>query len=397
MKIETQRRIDRWIGIPLCRLLSLALRLFPRREPPAPRHILVILLSEMGSLVLTQPMFAMLREQHPGATLHVLLFGRNREVLELLGCVPAENMITVRDTSFGVLVRDSLRAVFALRRAGIDTAIDCELFSRISSVFSALSGAAIRSGFHPHTQEGLYRGSFINRPVLYNPHRHIALQFLTLAEAVTATGRPLVKTTHTLPVELPQLARDEVRIAALKDSLARDFPGVTLAPLVLVYPSGGMLRIRAWPEAAYATLCRELCQRGFTVGITGLPGDRPLAQRILAGCPPERRLDLAGYTRTLPDLIALFHLARLLVTNDGGPGHFASVTPLPAIVLFGPETPVLYRPLSPRTVVMFSGLACSPCLTAYNHRNSPCDGNNVCLKQITPGQVLAKATEILGR
>jgi len=34
-------------------------------------------------------------------------------------------------------------------------------------------------------------------------------------------------------------------------------------------------------------------------------------------------------------------------------------------------------------------------LTAYNHRNSPCDGNNQCLKLITPQQVLAKAHALL--
>jgi hypothetical protein len=40
-------------------------------------------------------------------------------------------------------------------------------------------------------------------------------------------------------------------------------------------------------------------------------------------------------------------------------------------------------------------LACSPCLTAYNHRSSPCDGDNQCLKQITPAQVIGKARQML--
>jgi len=40
-------------------------------------------------------------------------------------------------------------------------------------------------------------------------------------------------------------------------------------------------------------------------------------------------------------------------------------------------------------------VSCSPCLTAYNHRNSPCDGDNQCLQQIAPEQVLAKAREML--
>jgi len=46
-------------------------------------------------------------------------------------------------------------------------------------------------------------------------------------------------------------------------------------------------------------------------------------------------------------------------------------------------------------VNFYLSLSCSPCLTAYNHRNSPCDGDNQCLKKIHPDQVLAKAMEIL--
>jgi ADP-heptose:LPS heptosyltransferase len=87
----------------------------------------------------------------------------------------------------------------------------------------------------------------------------------------------------------------------------------------------------------------------------------------------------------------LFHHADLLVTNDGGPGHFASLTPIRTFMFFGPETSRLYGPLSPRATVFDLQLACSPCLSAYNHRQTFCDGDNQCLKQIAPGPVLAMA------
>jgi ADP-heptose:LPS heptosyltransferase len=91
----------------------------------------------------------------------------------------------------------------------------------------------------------------------------------------------------------------------------------------------------------------------------------------------------------------LFHRASLLVTNDGGPVHFASMTPIPSIVFYGPETPKLYGPLDDKSSIFHTNLSCSPCLTAYNHRNSPCDGDNICLKAIKPEAVVEKAREIL--
>jgi ADP-heptose:LPS heptosyltransferase len=102
-------------------------------------------------------------------------------------------------------------------------------------------------------------------------------------------------------------------------------------------------------------------------------------------------VDLTGYTRSIRELLMLFHGADLLITNDGGPGHFASLTPIRTMVFFGPETGRLYGPLGPRAQVLESGLACSPCLSAYNHRETFCDGDNQCLKRIAPDPVLADA------
>ena len=104
---------------------------------------------------------------------------------------------------------------------------------------------------------------------------------------------------------------------------------------------------------------------------------------------------MTGYTRSIAELLALLHQADLLVTNDGGPGQFAALTPIRTVMLFGPETPALYAPLSPRCHAFYSALPCSPCLTAYNHRNSYCDGDNQCLKVIAPRAVLEKSREFL--
>ena len=71
------------------------------------------------------------------------------------------------------------------------------------------------------------------------------------------------------------------------------------------------------------------------------------------------------------------------------------MTPIPTIAFFGSESPALYGSLDPEAVNCFLGISCSPCLTAYNHRNSPCDGDNACLKEIPPEEVLEKALEIL--
>ena len=397
MKIETQRLIDRYVGTLICRIFSFYYRLFKKDSATAePQKILIILLSEMGALVLAHPMFQCLKEKYPRADLHVMLFAKNREVVELLGVVPPQNVIPINDSSMVSFISDTLRGLSRLRRLKFDIVIDCELFSRISSILAFLSGAAVRVGFHPHTQEGLYRGNFMNRPVPYNPYHHISRQFLTLVEAIGSTTHPRAK--HRVPhrkLEVPAIRFETREIENARSKLYAKAPQLESRKIVLIYPGGGLLPIRAWPLEYYCSLSDDLIQRGSAVCVIGLAQDNEIAGLIQSHTGSPLCVDLTGYTKTIRELMLIFHFASLLITNDGGPGHFAAMTPVPAIIFYGPETPTLYGTLGDQALNVFEGLSCSPCVTAYNHRNSPCDGDNMCLKSISPARVLDKALEIL--
>jgi len=397
MKVDTQRTIDRHLGTFICRIFSIYYRLFKKDcHPGKAQKILVILLSEMGALVLAYPMFQRLKEKFPGVDLQVMLFEKNREVVELLGVVPAENILAIRDHSLFTFARDTLKVWSRMRRIKFDAVIDCELFSRVSSILAFLSGAAVRVGFHPHTQEGLYRGNFMNRPVLYNPYHHISRQFLTLVEAIDSTTHPRAK--RRLPDEklkIPAITVEPGEIDTAQKRLFDRAPALANKKIVLIYPGGGLLPIRAWPLEYYCRLAEELLQRGYAVCVIGLAEDRAVAEVILSHTGSRSCVDLTGYTKTIRDLMLIFHFSALLITNDGGPGHFAAMTPIPAIIFYGPETPALYGTMTENAHNLFLGLSCSPCVTAYNHRKSPCDGDNLCLKKISPDEVLAKALEIM--
>src|SRR5260221_12722191 len=88
MSIKFQRVIDRLLGVPVCALLSLLERFRPKRSAiTSPRRILVIQLSEMGTLVLAQPMLARLKQRYPEASLLALVFARNAESVRLRSIV----------------------------------------------------------------------------------------------------------------------------------------------------------------------------------------------------------------------------------------------------------------------------------------------------------------------
>ena len=397
MNIHTQRRIDAGVGPFLCGLVSLWDRFFGRAADTSQpvKKVLVIMLSEMGSMVLAGPMFGHIQKRHPGAQIHILQLQRNQSVARLLGLAPESQLHGVDDNGLFSLLRDLVRVLWRLRRLKLDAVIDCELFSRISALLAYGCGARLRAGFTPHTQEGLYRGSFFNAAVTYNPYRHISLQFMALVEALTSNSMPRSKSMATMTKPLESGLRVHFSQDAMADftqALRHDYPSFMAAhKRILFYAGGGLLPIRAWPASHYAALAKALCEAGHAVGIIGLPEDQALALAIQAECAHPLCLNFVGYTQNLEALTRLFFHCDLLVTNDGGPGHFASLTPIRTVMFFGPETSALYGPLTPRAVAVESHVACSPCLTAYNHRATPCDGDNQCLKQIQPEQVLSLA------
>ena len=132
-----------------------------------------------------------------------------------------------------------------------------------------------------------------------------------------------------------------------------------------------------------------------TVVVTGAPAEGPAAATLCAAIGSPRAISLAGKT-TLRELLTLYSLADVLVTNDSGPAHFASLTPIHTVVLFGPETPRLFGSLSRSTTIIWKELACSPCVSVFNHRLSPCR-NNVCMQEITVADVYSAVEAALAR
>ena len=57
MKVARMRLLDRWLGVPVCFLLTLVRKMLGRRPPGrafSPRRILFVKLAEQGSTVLAR-------------------------------------------------------------------------------------------------------------------------------------------------------------------------------------------------------------------------------------------------------------------------------------------------------------------------------------------------------
>jgi ADP-heptose:LPS heptosyltransferase len=395
MSPQTVRRIDVWLGKPMCFALTALRKLASplarlRKEPGPAKKILLIKMIEQGATVLAHRAIARAIEKVGRQNVYFWVFEENRFILDLLELVPPENVLTIRTKKAHTLFLDLLRGAWRARMLGIDATVDMEFFSRASAILAFLTGARRRVGLHRFTSEGPYRGDLLTHRVQYNPYIHTAAAYYLLVEAIDADARevPLLKTpVPRIDFTAPRFDPPAQEVEQVQSILDRVAARQVQRPIVLLNPNASdLLPLRRWPTERFIELGRRIVvdYPDVTLAITGAPDEETAARQIAAQIGPNV-LTMAGQT-TLRELIVLYTIADVLVTNDSGPGHFSSMTGITSIVLFGPETPAVFGPLGPNTRIVRSDLACSPCVNAFNHRFSPCN-NNVCMQMIEVEEV----------
>jgi ADP-heptose:LPS heptosyltransferase len=309
--------------------------------------------------------------------------------------IPEENVITVSHKNIVDAGFQALRALQQIRKLRIDAAIDLEFFSRSSAALTFLSGATSRVGFHTFFGEGPYRGDLMTHRLLYNPYIHTSQNFQLMVEALEQVPDRLptfdgkVPPADAVSPQFVSSSADRLEVSAIIQR-ENGLPGEL--SLILLNPNASdLLPLRKWPTDRYVELAKRLLERfaDVTIAMTGAPDEAEAIGRVAAQVGSPRCFSLAGKT-TLSQLLVLYTLSEILITNDSGPAHFASMTPITVITLFGPETPFLFRALTPRAIPIWMQLPCSPCVNAYNNRQSPCR-DNICMKSITVDHVFTVA------
>jgi ADP-heptose:LPS heptosyltransferase len=393
MSIELMRRIDYWLGIPLCFLLNVIDRIlrfivFVKKKKTIPQKILFIKLSEIGAIILAYPLIKQAKKEFPESEIFFITFEKNEPLFEILGIVSRPNILSIREKSLWLFILDTLLVLRRVRKEKIDIAFDLEFFSRFTAILTYLSKANKRIGFFSYNFEGLYRGNLLTHNIQYNPLIHISRSYFSLWQAIKTAKKvtpELGKKIEDKEIILPRFTSSEEARKRMWTKL-KEFDIDEGARLFLVNPGEGSIPLREWPIENFIALSRRLLEDGknyiIVVGIQGVSGK---AELLCKSVNNKRCLDLTHKT-TLSEILNIFNVAVALITNDCGLAHIASLTSIKKFVFFGPENPQIYSPLGENTWIIYSNFPCSPCLSAFNHRNSACKDNK-CLQIIKPDEV----------
>ncbi len=392
---HTLRMLDRVVGIPACLLLSGAYFFVPKPRDKRIKKVLVIELFEMGATIMLYPSLQYIKKNVKECELYCLTAKSIRSTWEMLGLVPKENIYTIDDTNLWSFIRTGLSAMARLRAQGMDLIIDYELFMRISSVMSGMIGAKFKAGFWGYEMEGLYKGDFYSQRCQFNQNTHIAKNFLGLTKTA-------VKVEHEYPNYKGRVENSELVVPTYKSNPAARKALMEKAhlkageKLILVsHDVGKNLSMRNYPRDSFVDVIRKLIAKypKSRVLLIGTKGNRETASYIVDKVGDERCANFCGDTPVMSDLFELLSMSDLLITNDSGAAHFATATGTRTLALFSTDAPTMYGPLG-NCVIAYSYYHCSPCISAYNHKESRCT-NNLCLQAIKPNSLYEMAVKVM--
>ena len=141
----------------------------------------------------------------------------------------------------------------------------------------------------------------------------------------------------------------------------------------------------------YGEAARLFAERGLDVWVVGGPGEKAMAQEIVAAGGSRVR-DLTG--TNLRNGILAMAAASVAISNDSGLMHIAAGLGTPTMGIFGPTSAHLWAPLNglAATVQTTTELSCQPCqrtvCTMNDHR---------CMRDIAASDVVAIVLQLFER
>jgi ADP-heptose:LPS heptosyltransferase len=335
--------------------------------PQGIRKVLVVKLDSLGDIIQVTPSLRALKAAC--AEIHYLC---SPWVSELVDMIPYVDKTHVFNQS---TIGSIASTLLELRKEKFDLAVNFHRDVR-SNLLVALTGARYRAGFNWKNQ-----GVFLTNRFEFNEEIHESQRYLSIVEGLGFKHSDC--STHiSRPVFEPIVY--DLKSGITKIGL---FPGGGKNP-------GTVMTTKRWPVRYYIDLCGILAKSDVSVYLFGGEMDDDVTEPIVAAHPEVIRIR----TSSLKEFAYYCAAMNIFVAGDVGPLHIAAALGVRTIGLFGPTSPALVAPPGKDNVYIWKRIPCSPCYlpgTVHAREFLKCS-DNVCMKEISPDQVSAAITRMMG-
>ncbi len=318
--------------------------------------------------MIAYPALLALRRQYPDATFSLLCAQGTRPFAQTLGLF--DRIDEVSDASLFRLVTSGTRAL--INNFGVDTIVDLEVYSRLTTVISTLSCARNRVGFY--LEAVFWRKSHFTHLIYFNRFSGTFLWYDTVARLLGAEPVPIE--------EAQQMMRRRFK--------ASQAPTSSVFRIALGHSCSDNGHERVLDSEQWLAVFREHLQADDQAEIVllGTAGERAPATQIIHvlehNFPRLHFRNLCGEL-SLDESIQMLATCRAFWGIDSSLLHYARLLNLTCMSFWGPTDPSMrLRPIpSLHETVHYGKVPCSPCI--HVAEKPPCQGNNICMQSLFYG------------
>lgn len=311
-------------------------------------NIVVYSVGILGDNIVRLPAIIALKKRYPNAKLTVInkyQIWSPKPAAELFGNSPfVDQFISIQ---FNPVIREGLRLTYDPKILGD---LKCDLFINLSPfgnrgwfgavlremILAKKIGAKYAVGFKMIT---LFKDTALNN----NKHRFIKNTPRLPEDVLAELHIPIDYNVTTFPIK-------NESVESVKTTIKE--AGIT-AVFAILHP-GSKLDCKNWPVDRFASVAQYLDkQYGIKSIITGVQSEEAIAQEICT-LAEGSALNFTGKT-TLNETIELVRLAKIIISNDTGIMHLASILNNTTIGIFGTRlSPTIWWPLGTRFTGVFA-------------------------------------------
>lgn len=310
-----------------------------KKMPESFKNILIIKPSSLGDIILALPTLTALRKSFPNSRISWLVRPEFAALLEnhphLDEIIPFDRKFLGKawwnPRAFGALIS----LIRRLRNGRFDAVFDLQGLFRTASL-AWLSGCKKRFG-RAGARE--FAHIFYTDKVPQGMNcTHLVDYYL---EIIRTAGAGETNVEFILP-EKPAAAEAIDKLLTSHGTASSNY--AVLVP-------GSAHQDKCWPTERFAELADKIAAKfGLSIVATGTGPEAPVVERLSrqSNVPIT---NLAGQT-SLSELMALLGGAKLVVSNDTGPGHIAAAAGVPLVLMFGRSNPVRVAPYGRKECVV---------------------------------------------
>jgi ADP-heptose:LPS heptosyltransferase len=376
MTVEDKQRFDRifgpWLLVMLRPFVRIAGKILHRDHSTTPQgEIVFVKLLGGGSLLIALPALLGVRRRFPNYSITLVCGSPVAPFAELIGIFDRIEIVNDRSGIFA-LIASSVRILLGLVGRRVDTVVDLEVYSQLTTVFSLLTLARNRIGFY--VANTYWRRNVLTHLVFFNRARGVFHFYAATARLLGAQPA----------------SRTEVRAHLLARCGRAPSSGEYF---VVGAGCSDFASVRLLPTAewlAYAKMHRaELGAKRWA--FLGAESDRPITEEVASALREALGADFVYENRcgelSLTESVACIAEAQRYFGIDSALLHAARALGVPSVSFFGPTNPAtLLEPIDGyEEEINYRPPICSPCL--HVTQIPPCRGRNVCMQLFTLDQV----------